>query len=392
MKAAPGDADRTVVRRPRDRKRQIADTAARLFCERGYHRVGVDDVAAEVGITGGAIYRHFGNKSDLLARTVTDAVDGLEAALTAIDRDAEAVEVVGALAALALERRHFAVLLDREARHLGRDDLERHLRRTAATAERLDAALRRARPELDPSAVTVLVGAALAVLASPAYHRVTLPTGQAEALLVTMTTAVLTTTASLETDAHPVARPDSPPRASRREALLAAATTLFARHGYSAVTMEEIGGAAGISGTSIYQHFPGKADLLVAAFTRGAEWLQLGVTQARGAAKDPRHALELVVRSYADFVVTHTELIGLLLSESVHLPDAEIQVLRRTQHDYVAEWVDVLASVRPDLAEPEAVFRVHAALAVVNDAARPARARTDRPDVIATLALEVLAA
>ena len=392
MTAAREPADRTVVRRPRDRKRQIADTAARLFCARGYHRVGVDEVAAEVGITGGAIYRHFGNKGDLLARTVTDAVDGLEAALDAVDDEAETADVIRALAGLAVERRHLAVLLDREARHLEPDERARHRRRIATIAERLETVVRRARPDLSGADVAVLVRAAAAVVASPAYHRATLPPGQAESLLVTMVTALLMTTALSQHEPGSGTAPAAPARASRRAALLAAATTLFAHNGYSAVTMEEIGAAAGIAGTSIYQHFPGKADLLVAAFTRGAEWLQFGVSEALAAASDPSHALHLVVGSYAEFVLGHTDLMGLLLTEFVHLPDGEIESLRRTQHAYVTEWVELLRQAQPSLTEPEARFRTHGALAVVNDAARPGPPLVDRPEVLADLALEVLAA
>ena len=392
MTAVPEPADRTIVRRPRDRKRQIADTAARLFCARGFHRVGVDEVAAEVGITGGAIYRHFGNKGDLLARTVADAVDGLEAALTVVDDQAEAAEVVGALAGLAVEQRHLAVLLDREARHLEPDERARHLRRIAGIVHRMEGVVQRTRPDLGAADVAVLMRAAAAVVASPAYHRATLPPGRAEALLVAMVMAVLTTTALPRQEPGPGTAPTAPPRAARREALLAAATTLFARHGYSAGTMEEIGAAAGIAGTSIYQHFPGKADLLAAAFTRGAEWLQFGVSEALAAASDPSEALHLVVRSYAEFVLGHTDLIGLLLTEFVHLPEGEIESLRRTQHAYVTEWVELLRQAQPALTEPEARFRTHGALAIINDAARPGPPLVDRPEALADLAMAALAA
>src|SRR5690606_22011393 len=49
-------------RRPKDRKVQIMRAAARAFSERGYYPVGVDEIAAEVGISGPALYRHFDNK------------------------------------------------------------------------------------------------------------------------------------------------------------------------------------------------------------------------------------------------------------------------------------------------------------------------------------------
>src|SRR5207249_4269750 len=69
-------------------------------------------------------------------------------------------------------------------------------------------------------------------------------------------------------------------RASRREVVLAAATELFAQRGYASVRMEDVGAAAGIAGPSVYEHFAGKADLLMATLTRGAEWLQLGMSRA----------------------------------------------------------------------------------------------------------------
>ncbi|MFP5366929.1 MAG: TetR/AcrR family transcriptional regulator, partial [Actinomycetes bacterium] len=54
---------------------------------------------------------------------------------------------------------------------------------------------------------------------------------------------------------------------SRRQALLAAAASLFALHGFNRVSLEDLGAAAGVSGPAVYRHFPGKqavlADLLV---------------------------------------------------------------------------------------------------------------------------------
>ncbi len=46
--------------RPKDRRDRIATAAAIAFSERGYHGgVSVEDIAAEVGITKSALYRHF---------------------------------------------------------------------------------------------------------------------------------------------------------------------------------------------------------------------------------------------------------------------------------------------------------------------------------------------
>jgi AcrR family transcriptional regulator len=69
-------------KRPKDRKAQIAQVAAELFCARGYHGVGLEEIAAAVGISAPAVYRHFENKYAILVLATRDLVD---ATLTATD-------------------------------------------------------------------------------------------------------------------------------------------------------------------------------------------------------------------------------------------------------------------------------------------------------------------
>lgn len=49
------------------RREQILGEAARLFAERGFHGVGVDEIGAAVGISGPGLYRHFAGKDAMLA-------------------------------------------------------------------------------------------------------------------------------------------------------------------------------------------------------------------------------------------------------------------------------------------------------------------------------------
>ena len=49
------------------RREQILRVAARLFAERGFHGVGVDEIGAAVGISGPGLYRHFAGKDAMLA-------------------------------------------------------------------------------------------------------------------------------------------------------------------------------------------------------------------------------------------------------------------------------------------------------------------------------------
>ncbi|MET7367907.1 TetR/AcrR family transcriptional regulator [Streptomyces sp. NPDC005566] len=65
-------ADRTAARAVSrvaapTRREQILREAARLFAERGFHGVGVDEIGAAVGISGPGLYRHFPGKDAMLA-------------------------------------------------------------------------------------------------------------------------------------------------------------------------------------------------------------------------------------------------------------------------------------------------------------------------------------
>lgn len=50
-----------------DRHAALLREAARLFAERGYSGVSLEDLGAAVGVSGPAVYRHFANKQALLS-------------------------------------------------------------------------------------------------------------------------------------------------------------------------------------------------------------------------------------------------------------------------------------------------------------------------------------
>jgi AcrR family transcriptional regulator len=59
-----------VTRRSRmkaERRLQLVRAATRLFAERGFRAVSMEDLAAEAGVSGPAVYRHFASKEALLA-------------------------------------------------------------------------------------------------------------------------------------------------------------------------------------------------------------------------------------------------------------------------------------------------------------------------------------
>lgn len=61
-------------------------------------------------------------------------------------------------------------------------------------------------------------------------------------------------------------RTQSERRAATRSALIAAGRDLFGRHGYEAVSSEQIVAAAGVTRGALYHHFDGKRGLFAAVF------------------------------------------------------------------------------------------------------------------------------
>ena len=55
------------------RREQLLTAAGRLFAERGFAAVSLDEIGAEVGVTGQAIYRHFDSKQDMLGVLIGQA-------------------------------------------------------------------------------------------------------------------------------------------------------------------------------------------------------------------------------------------------------------------------------------------------------------------------------
>jgi AcrR family transcriptional regulator len=87
----PPAADRRAAARPRptgaERRRQILDEAARLFATSGFRGVTTRDVAARVGITEAALYRHFPSKEAIYAAILEERMLAADP-LAAVERAA----------------------------------------------------------------------------------------------------------------------------------------------------------------------------------------------------------------------------------------------------------------------------------------------------------------
>ncbi|MFT4200279.1 TetR/AcrR family transcriptional regulator [Gordonia sp. (in: high G+C Gram-positive bacteria)] len=70
-----------------ERRADLLQAAARLMARSGFTAVRLEDIGAEVGVSGPAVYRHFDSKTDLLDTMLVDIserlLDGAQAAIAA---------------------------------------------------------------------------------------------------------------------------------------------------------------------------------------------------------------------------------------------------------------------------------------------------------------------
>jgi AcrR family transcriptional regulator len=81
-------------------------------------------------------------------------------------------------------------------------------------------------------------------------------------------------------------RPSRLPRAERREQILAAATTAFARTGFAGTGLDEIALQAGVTRVILYRHFDSKTELYQAALDRFCAVLSEHVSKPVGGFTD----------------------------------------------------------------------------------------------------------
>ncbi|MEV0294706.1 TetR family transcriptional regulator [Nocardia sp. NPDC050710] len=386
-----GQALRSPARgtRPANRRQLIVRAAADLFYRKGYAKVGMGEVAEAVAIGPSALYRHFRGKQDLLFTVVADAVRTLDAVLAVATPD----DIADRLAAVTLAHRRVGVLWQREARHLTPERRAELRTQTKRVGTRMTELIRERRAELGVAEAQLLPWCALATANSVSFHSLSLPEPGFTALLseliadIVDAPIVLPAPASAGESGRPLATQ------SRREAVLAEATRLFARNGFAGVSMDDIGAAVGIAGPSLYNHFTAKTDILAAVMYRGDEWLRMDMNRVFAQAADARDGLRRLVASYTRFVLENPDLIQLLVSETAHLPETDRHRARSSQHTYIAEWVHLATEVHPGWDPISARIRVQAAQTMINDIALipQLRARPGIDEALRVMSAELLA-
>jgi AcrR family transcriptional regulator len=381
--------------RPADRKRQLVDRAAELFLARGYDHVSVADIAKAAGVTGPSIYRHFADKQAILFAAVMSGVEDIEtctdtALAPAADGQIPIDRAIAKLCALGVTNPNSAALWRWSTSHLTPEQNDEVARRTRNVLHRWSGAVFGHRTDLSPRDIDQLAWTILSVNGSVSVHRTRISASRAIARLVTLVDRVVEMSPALAPPIAPLPRSLAEP-SGRRDEILDAAAELFRRRGFATVGVDEIGEAVGITGPSVYKHFPSKQAILVGISQRSANRLEANAIAAYSVADDPATLLALLIDSYIQVLTSTPDLSVSFNSRSV-LEGFDNGELILYQRRYVARWVNLVEQIETDLPAPEAAVTVHAALTIANDAMRLRRNwnRSEMPALLAYLMKGVL--
>lgn len=364
-----------VKRRPKDRKQQILEQAVRLFTERGFHSVKLEDIAEASGVTARALYRHYDNKQALLAAAIRTGQEQYQSARSLADGEARqthrplSAELPDLISA-AIASRSLTVLWQREARYL--DDAERSevRRRINAIVAGMQDSVRLERPGLSGPHSELRAWAVSSTLTSLGRHNLTLPRDDLQRLLfgACMAAAHTPPVASLQPlDVTP--DEDSAPF-SRSETLLATGAQLFRAQGYPAVSTSEIGKGAGIAGPGLYRSFSSKQAILDALVRRLDDWHTLECVRALRAEPGPADCLRALVEGRVRLSLEYPDLISVSITELSHASDEVREAFIRDEADRQAVWIDVIRKLADHTSVAEARLLVAAAISFIEDVAR----------------------
>jgi AcrR family transcriptional regulator len=365
-----------VRRRPKDRKAQIARASAEAFSEQGYHAVSMETIAAKVGVSAAALYRHYAGKYDLFSGAVLalsqQLVDCTDLQPDEADPAGTLGRLLDALIDATLDNRDSGGLYRWQARYLRAEDqatLTGHLKQVN---RRIQKPLMVIRPSLISSQRWMLSAGVLSVIGSIVDHRVRLPADEIRALLGGAAWAILAAELPQPGDVFP--RPASwrifAEDAGVYEALLHASMVLFKDRGYSETSMAHIASAAGMPVSGIYRYFSGKCEILATGLRRAADRASGQLSPVLGALTEPRQALTLLIDAYVATSFANPELAAVYYTERVNLTPADQMLLHNVQLSTIDSWVRLLTAARPSLTPTQARFLVHAAMALVVDLGR----------------------
>jgi AcrR family transcriptional regulator len=137
------------------REQAILRAAERLFFDRSFDGVSVDDIGRHAGVSGSAIYRHFSGKDEILAGLFDEVMEAILVRLGEPEEDprADVEKLLRVYVDLAVQHDKLAAIWLRDQRSLSERYRRDHDHRQRRINDRLAGALQRCFPARTPDEI-----------------------------------------------------------------------------------------------------------------------------------------------------------------------------------------------------------------------------------------------
>jgi len=179
---------------------------------------------------------------------------------------------------------------------------------------------------------------------------------------------------------------------TRDQEILRSAERLFFERSFDGVGVDDIGRAAGLSGSAIYRHFSSKDEILAALFDKVMEAIlvRMGVPDP-----DPHEDLDRLLRAYVDLSVKYERLAAIWIREQRSLSERYRRQHDRRQRRINDRLVDSLERRFPNRTRDEIVTAARGLqLLMFSESLRPAGGRRapNAEDILLSMATASLSA
>lgn len=364
-----------VKRRPKDRKQQILDQAVRLFIERGFHSVKLEEIAEASGVTARALYRHYDNKQALLAAAIRTGQEQYQSARLLAEGEATSThrplsEELPDLITAAVASRSLTVLWQREARYLDEAERTEVRRRINAIVAGMHRGVQLELPGLDTQHSELRAWGVSSTITSLGRHSLTLPKDELHQLLFTACMAAARTPPVRTMEPLDDAPDEHSVLFSRHETLLATGARQFRAHSYPAVSTSEIGKGAGIAGPGLYRSFSSKQAILDALIRRLDDWCTLECIRALRTDGSTTDCLRALVRGRVRISLDFPDLVSISVTELSYASTEVRDAFVRNETDREALWIELIRKLVPKTTVAEARLLTAAAISFIEDVAR----------------------
>jgi AcrR family transcriptional regulator len=131
------------------------------------------------------------------------------------------------------------------------------------------------------------------------------------------------------------------PTCDRREAILDAATDLFARFGYSDAVTKDLAEKLQVGKGTIYRYFPSKHELFLAAADRVMRRLREHIDSTIAPVVDPVDRIEAGTYAFMEFFANHPKFVELLILERALFKDRNTPTYMLHRERNQARWHDL---------------------------------------------------